>query len=697
MTERLKNSQWTRQSFLLPDNAIDEEDMRRRVLTSASYKFTDTTLGGNFAINAPPQFTRFADIKVGGATDIIFSRAAGLFQKVSDTGGFTSRQSPSRGMGRYYSEALDDNGQYVVMRFGVPEFSSLFGFLGGMYDPAMSAIARTGRNLGLLYAGGNALGFLAALPFQPLILGGQAIRFFTESPTTKYYSMKPTMPLYWTAVNTMVNGIAVNMGITPRVLTAEQQRIFTRNSTEIGENNAPAYHQWLPDIISETGVIDMYAVATRAQRLAHRNNLDLLERLGRSVDAADVRKSLSDQMKVYQDEAIGPAPPTKITDYITAYTNLVGNENFSTESDSITETMGDRGKYDGDEEGVASEGSGWGNRFVDFFEGERRDGSSFVTFRVDYSGTANESFSNSTREADIQQKLNSTSASTRTQRINLAQGNIGDGALATLAESAVSGVQDILTGVGNYFQISGLAGVLAGSAFVDIPKVWDQSTANLPKMDYTVQLRSPYGNRYSRLQNLIVPLCMLLAGALPLSTGSRSYTSPFLCEAYCRGRAAIRLGMIDSISISRGEGNVGWNQDGEPLGIDVTFSIVDLSSVLHMPIAAAFTSTTGLKSIVGAAASTAGEGVEGFVSGTLAALSKSVYEEDNSYTDYMGVLGSLSWQDMVYVSNKWRLAMTRQMRTFESWRSPAHAASWVGGTLPGRLINALSLGTDRGQ
>ena len=85
------------------------------------------------------------------------------------------------------------------------------------------------------------------------------------------------------------------------------------------------------------------------------------------------------------------------------------------------------------------------------------------------------------------------------------------------------------------------------------------------------------------------------------------------------------------------------------------------------------------------------------VSGTLAAFSKSVYEEDNSYTDYMGVLGSLSWQDMVYVSNKWRLNMTRQMRTFESWRSPAHAANWFGGTLPGRVINAISLGTDRGQ
>ena len=696
MIERLKNSQWTRQSFLLPTNAIDEEDMRRRVLTSASYKFTDTTLGGNFSINAPPQFTRFADIKVGGATDIIFSRAAGLFQKVSDTGSFTSRQSPSRGMGRYYSEAIDDNGQHVVMRFGVPEFNSLFGFLGGMYDPAMSAIARTGRNLGLLYSGGRALGFLAALPFQPIILGSQAIRFFTESPTTKYYSMKPTMPLYWTAVNTMVNAIAVNMGITPRFLTAEQRKVF-QNPNEPGTAEAQRFHEWLPDVISETGILDMYAVATRAQRLAHRNNLDLIQRLERNLDANSARSQLSREMRDFQDEPVREAPPTKITDYITAYTNLVGNENYTSSDDNVVETLGNREKYNNEGGSSASEGSGWGNRFADFFEGERRDGSSFVTFRVDFSGTANESFSNSTREADLAQRMNSQSASARTTRINLAEGNIGDGGLASAAEAIIGGMQDVVSGMAAQFQISGLVGVLAGSAFVDIPKVWDQSTANLPKMDYTIQLRSPYGNRYSRLQNLIVPLCMLLAGALPLSTGSRSYTAPFLCEAYCRGRAAIRLGMIDSLSISRGEGNVGWNQDGEPLGIDVSFSILDLSSVLHMPVAAAFTSSTTLASAAAAASGVAGEAVQSAVSNTLAVLSKSVYEEDNSYTDYMGVLGSLSWQDMVYVTNKWRLQVTRQLRTFESWRSPAHAASWVVGTLPGRIINAISLGTDRGQ
>lgn len=697
MIERKKNSDWTRQSFLLPQSAIDDEQMRRRVLTSASYKFTDTTLGGNFAINAPPQFTRFADIKVGGATDIIFSRAAGLFQRVSDSGGFTSRRSPSRGMGRYYSEAIDDNGQHVVMRFGVPEFNSLFGFLGGMYDPAMSAIARTGRNANLLTTAiGQTIGFFAALPFQPLILGGQVVRFFSESPTTKFYSMKPAMPLYWTAVNTMVNGIAVNMGLTARFLTAEQQKVI-RNPQEPGNAEAQDFHQWLPDIISETGIIDIFAVATRAQRLAHRNNLNLIQRLERNLESQDTRAELSRNLVSYIDEPVVETAPPKLKDYIQTYSELAGNQNLTQESDSLTESLGNRSKYNVTEDGNAGEGNGWGTRFFDFFEGERRDGSSFVTFRVDFSGTASESFSNSTREPDIAQRLNSASAQARTTRINLAQGNIGDNPIANLAETAVAALGDILSNAADQLQISGLVGALAGSAFVDIPKVWDQSTANLPKMDYTIQLRSPYGNRYSRMQNLIIPLCMLLAGALPLSTGSRSYTAPFLCEAYCRGRASIRLGMIDSLSISRGEGNVGWNQDGEFLGIDVTFSIVDLSSVLHMPVAAAFTATNATSGAITAAAGAGGEGFQGGVSATLAAITKSVYEEDNSYTDYMGVLGSLSWQDMVYVSNKWRLNMTRQMRTFESWRSPAHAANWFGGTLPGRVINAISLGTDRGQ
>ena len=68
---------------------------------------------------------------------------------------------------------------------------------------------------------------------------------------------------------------------------------------------------------------------------------------------------------------------------------------------------------------------------------------------------------------------------------------------------------------------------------------------------------------------------MLLAGILPLSTGKASYTSPFLCQLYDRGRLQIRLGMIESLSITRGTTNLAFDKHGQALGIDVTFSVVE--------------------------------------------------------------------------------------------------------------------------
>src|SRR5690606_23738872 len=83
-------------------------------------------------------------------------------------------------------------------------------------------------------------------------------------------------------------------------------------------------------------------------------------------------------------------------------------------------------------------------------------------------------------------------------------------------------------------------------------------------------------------------------GALPLSTGQHSYTSPFLCQLFDRGRAQTRLGMIDSISITRGMHNLAFNRIGEPMSVEVSFSVVELSNILHMPIAKSFNPITDL-------------------------------------------------------------------------------------------------------
>jgi hypothetical protein len=60
----------------------------------------------------------------------------------------------------------------------------------------------------------------------------------------------------------------------------------------------------------------------------------------------------------------------------------------------------------------------------DSFRAEWADGSAFATFRVDHTGSVDESFSSSTGESDLAATFNSTSAQIRQAKNSLAGGNI---------------------------------------------------------------------------------------------------------------------------------------------------------------------------------------------------------------------------------------------------------------------------------
>src|SRR5690606_36604944 len=159
---------------------------------AAGYKYTDTTLGGNFAINAPAQFCRLTDLRP----------PTRLIKNNPNIGG-------SLGMGRYYSESIDDYAQHIHMRFGVPEFNSLTTFFTGFYNTDASLLARKGRGPGIAFSIGKAAATIAFIPLAPFIAAGRILRWLANAPASKYYYLRPTMPLYWNAINTIANTLAV--------------------------------------------------------------------------------------------------------------------------------------------------------------------------------------------------------------------------------------------------------------------------------------------------------------------------------------------------------------------------------------------------------------------------------------------------------------------------------------------------------
>lgn len=706
---RLSDTDWIKQSFIVDEKNIDASAMRRRIFTMAAYKFADTTIGGNQTINPPPQFTRWADIKRGGMTRGSYGTATGQVGV-----GFANRSlpddrpSPSYGMGRYYSEAIDDNGQSIMMSFGVPEYNSLISFFSNFYDPKASALARTGRADGMITYLAEVTTQIVTLPLQLVVTPISFFKWLAGVKPSKFYYLKPTMPLYWDAVGQVANAIAANMGLIPSMARPDQEQIMevakgSLTNKESYEHRLTegdeSYHAFLKDVYKPSGGIDIFGVAGRYQRLA--NNYML-----RDVAGLDNLNSMEEMREYYQKfltKPVGengtpmPIKPAGRAAHLLAYLNL--NKPKSTSDGEDTEMIGDRSQYVGSSQdsgnwikNAAAGAVSYARNLFDYGEGVRHDGLEYVSFRVDHQGTVQESFSSQTSESNIAQQINSTSSQARSSRFDFAEGNLGDGVISGAIEGVVNTAKSVVSGVASGLQISGIA-ALAGSAFVDIPKRWDSSSAQMPQASYNIELRSPYGNKLSRFQNLIIPLAMLLAGALPLAAGRRAYTSPFLCQVFSRGRCAIRLGIIDSLSITRGTGNIGWTPNGEPLGIDVSFSISDLSTIMAMPLSHGFSlwdKMVGASSEVLAAAG-ATNAAEQVQTG-----SKQVFEDDSLFDDYLAVLGSMSTMDQVYPTRKWKYRRIRQRLNWEQTRSPSRVAAFAyGSTVPGRILQAIALGTDR--
>jgi len=96
------------------------------------------------------------------------------------------------------------------------------------------------------------------------------------------------------------------------------------------------------------------------------------------------------------------------------------------------------------------------------------------------------------------------------------------------------------------------------------------------------------------LQNIYIPLAAILAGALPRAAGPSAYTAPFLCSMFLRGYQHINLGMITSLTITRGTANLPFNRQRRPLAIDVTFTVTDFSKIIAVPTQTDITSPTNI-------------------------------------------------------------------------------------------------------
>ncbi len=682
---------WVRHALFVPvrgvrgGRGVNVRDANANKLTSkAVYNFSDGTLGGGPAINQKTGFTRRAD-------PVLPSVLSG----VSTTGAIRNGRIDDKtclGLGRRYKEAIEDNAgsTRIHFQFGVPAFNSLTNFYMTYYDADHGRMANTGKiGGGLLSSFGKYAGLVVLWRINPILgainlalyassVVSKAYHWIRKIPMSKYYYMRPAMTLYWTTVGIMVNAMAANMKLINSVDNANLSK------SEAGEVHVdamqPAY--MIPDYMrNDTGGIDIRKVACRRQRLFNLHNEALSKTDGSEEQIAKILNGGGGQ-------AASAAPDIK--EYIKQYTDSTAgkgsylldallNDNAKANSEAKANTtdfaplpINKSTLAQGTEQAELNKDSkelGWWDGIWkhfsedwEMFKAEALDGANWITFTTEYEATVNESFSNTTKASDIATSMNETSSSARSKIYNFAGGNLGDGVIAGMVGEALQGVASIVSGAAGAIGLSGLA-ALGGRAFIDMPEYWESSSTNFPSMNYTIKLRTPYGHPLAVLNKILIPTACVLAGVVPRSTGRNSYTGPFLCKFWHKGRAQCQLGMITAVNITRGTADSGWGVNTDlPLGIDISLTVTNLSKILHMPIS----QELSIDDLLGITA----------------------FDEDNNFTDYMAILSSLGLMDQYSFLSRWQLARLKTNVNIDNFYSMSHFAQWSMDGVIGALIGA---------
>lgn len=213
---KIEDSSWVKALFGGTVERRDERFLGLRRFSNSMMTFEDTTMGGSRAINAPPQFTLFADPPSTGAFAQPSSTSAKERAQIS-----SQDLKGSYKMGTYYWESINQNAFYLHCRFGKPRYLGVAAFFANMYDSNLAYLARTGNYPGMMRSMGTYLAAAAlwatvgTVAFAVILITPRALSVVLDKQTSRYYYVMPTMHLYLRAVQNMVNTQLVYRRLVP--------------------------------------------------------------------------------------------------------------------------------------------------------------------------------------------------------------------------------------------------------------------------------------------------------------------------------------------------------------------------------------------------------------------------------------------------------------------------------------------------
>lgn len=606
-SEAAKGENAPREARLVEDRTLEKDDYSNLI----QRVIDDTSLGGNDAINCYWSYNEDDDIihpQTAYNRDIADNYAVNL-----------------RGMGRVYAENIQRYQQILWMNFGLPVYK---GSITSMFGGSATNARVVNRGNTLLakvgYLAGTVIKIAFAFPLLPLYGILALADLFTTFPVSKYFEHRTAMPMYYKFCNVLIGHMAVNLGL---YKAFEKDLQKTGNAINAGLKfisfgliNISDYNEINTKKTDNSNLpqgSELYQVCNVGTPEVLINGPDML--------AIMYRKSMKNRMydQVIQkklDPSLFKTTAEAYKEYLTAtsdkdtkekeaalyatldarrkeYDKLKSSENKDAEAlkkaqDAIALAQQEIDKY---EEATRTQnvrgltnfglggifkGQNWGNLFG-MMMGTALQTIDYIGFKVEKSTSVSESVSNTTEPLEIAGTINGMASQGRQKKDSLL-GTILSG------RSGIPGVDHIAQFVSGLFGaivdsvgMGNMVNVLAGNGFADIPERWSNSSFSR-SYNVEIQLRARYGDPVSWLQSIGIPLACILAGGMPRGIGDSMYTSPFLVRCYCKGMFSIPTGIIESISMTRGDAEYGWTLSRLPLSLNIQLTIKDLSPILYI-------------------------------------------------------------------------------------------------------------------
>ena len=97
-----------------------------------------------------------------------------------------------------------------------------------------------------------------------------------------------------------------------------------------------------------------------------------------------------------------------------------------------------------------------------------------------------------------------------------------------------------------------------------------------------ITLKTPYGNPESIFTDILVPMAHWICLAAPRQASMNTYGAPFLIKFHIPGFCSVDMGIVESLTITKGGDGSAWSVDGLPLEVQLSINIKDLYSALSI-------------------------------------------------------------------------------------------------------------------